>query len=149
MPIDVSATALIRRPAAAVAAYATDPEWERDWIAGIKESKKRTPGPVAKGMQVERIAYFMGKRVDYILEVADYQPERVLDMRSVKSPFPMRVTYTFEPADGGTRARIRIRGGMTGFVAWLTRPLMAMMVKRNITRDLKQLKANLEANQGG
>ena len=147
MPIDITAQLVIHRPVADVAGYATNSEKERDWISGIKESKRLTQGPLAKGTQVERVAYFMGKRVDYILEVADYQPDRLLDMQSVKSPFPMRVTYTFEPAGDGTRASIRIRGGMQGFAARLTRPFMALMVKRNITKDLKRLKAITESEQ--
>jgi carbon monoxide dehydrogenase subunit G len=148
MSIDVTTSTTIRRPVAEVAAYAMDVERERDWIAGIKESKKITPGPLSKGTQVERVAYFMGKRVDYILEIIDYQPGRMLDMQSVKAPFPMRVTYAFEPASDGTRASIRIRGGMTGLIAWLTRPMISMMVRRNIAKDIKRLKANLESNTG-
>ena len=148
MPIDVTTQTVIRRPVAEVAGYAMNPERERDWIAGLKESKKITQGPVGKGTQVERVAYFMGKRVDYILEVADYQPSRLMDMQSVKAPFPMRVTYAFEQASDGTSASIRVRGGMTGIIAWLTRPVISMMVRRNITKDIKRLKANLESNPG-
>jgi len=57
-------------------------------------------------------------------------------MRSVKGPFPMRVRYEFEDADGGTRVRIRIQGGATTFYR-LAAPLISGIVKRNVQNDLR------------
>jgi hypothetical protein len=96
---------------------------------------------------VARVAHFLGRRVEYVNEVTELDPERVLDMRSVKAPFPMRVTYTFEPrgpagADG-TTVRNRVRGAPGGFFA-LFGPLLAPMVKRSVRKDLERLRDIME-----
>lgn len=144
MALDVVAETVIRRSTEDVASYATDPDNETEWISGIRESHMLSIGPVAKGTRVERVAKFLGKRVDYVLEVAEHEPNRRLVMRSIKSPFPMDVSYEFESAGDATRMRIRIQGGPGGLLA-LAAPLTAAAVKRNITSDLRNLKRILES----
>jgi hypothetical protein len=64
-------------------------------------------------------------------------------MRSVKAPFPMRVVYEFEDANGGTRMRIRVSGDASGFYR-LGGPLLAPAVRRSIAGDLRRLRSLLE-----
>jgi hypothetical protein len=91
---------------------------------------------------VTRTAYFLGRRIDYVLKVAAYEPPRLLDMVSVAGPMPMHVTYTFEPHPGGTRARIRVRGGGGGLYR-IAEPLMARQVRGNLVKDLRDLESRL------
>jgi hypothetical protein len=65
-------------------------------------------------------------------------------MRSVEAPFPMTVTYEFEDADGGTRARIRTQGDAGGFYR-LAAPILSLAVRRAIEKDLANVKKALEA----
>jgi hypothetical protein len=67
------------------------------------------------GTQVERVAHFLGRRIDYVMEVAELDPGRRIVLQSIKSPFPMRVTYSFEPVAGCTRASVRVEGDAEGF----------------------------------
>lgn len=89
----------------------------------------------------------MGKRIEYVLEVVDYDPNARLAMRSIKGPFPMKVDYEFEESGEGTLARIRVRGEAGGFYK-LAGPMLSRGVKRNITNDLKALKKLLESQPG-
>ena len=41
------------------------------------------------------MATFLDRRIEYVLEVVEYDPKTLLAMRSVKGPFPMEVTYEF------------------------------------------------------
>ena len=145
MSIDITAEVAIRRPVAEVAAYTIDPANDSTWIGGVREVRMETPPPLAVGSRVARIAYFLGRRVEYINEVTALDTERVLDMRSVKAPFPMRVTYSFEPANGGTETivRNRVRGAPGGFFA-LFGPLLAPLVKRSVQKDLERLRDRLQ-----
>ena len=145
MAVDVIAEVVIQRPRDQVATYAMDPQYEPEWISGIRESRMLTDPPLGEGTRVHRVARFLGRRIEYILEVSEYDPEHRLAMRSVKSPFPMRVTYEFEEVGSGTRARIHVQGGPDGLLG-LVGPLLAMGVRRNISRDLKNLKSLLEAD---
>ena len=144
MTIDVTAEATIARPRCEVIAFAYDPANDAQWIAGIKEAHAVTPGPIGVGSQVARVASFLGRKIEYINEI-DRLDQSVLEMHSVKGPFPMHITYTCASRSGaGTLARIRIQGDATGFFR-LAAPLLAAQVRRSITRDVNNLKRVLEA----
>jgi len=146
MSIDVTAEVAIRRPPAEVAAYMIDPAHDPEWIGGVRAVRLETDPPVRVGTRVARVASFLGRRVEYVNEITELDPERVLDMRSVKAPFPMRVTYTFDARDGGTATTVRnrARGNPGGFFA-LFGPLLAPLVKRSVQKDLERLRDLLEA----
>jgi uncharacterized membrane protein len=148
--IDVTARVEIARPRGEVAAYMTDPANDPAWIRGVREVRMETPPPLRAGSRVARVAAFLGRRVEYVNEITELDPDRVLDMRSVKAPFPMRVTYSFADADadggpGGaaTVVRNRVQGDPGGFFA-LFGPLLGPMVKRSVQGDLERLRDVLE-----
>jgi uncharacterized membrane protein len=144
MRIDVTAEVQVRRPRAEVAAYMTDPANDPAWIGGIREVRLETPPPLAAGSRVARVAAFLGRRIEYVNEVTELEPGRVLDMRSVKAPFPMWITYSFEDgAAAATVVRNRVRGDPGGVFALLG-PLLAPMVRRSVQRDLERLRDVLE-----
>jgi uncharacterized protein YndB with AHSA1/START domain len=137
MSVDVTAEVRIARDPQTVWDYMTDPRHEPDWIGGLKESQLLGEAPLEVGSRVERVAGFLGRRIEYVNEVTELDPPRRLDMRSVKAPFPMRITYTLEgDGDEATTVRNRVRGGTTR--------LFAPFVKRNIRRDLARLREILE-----
>ena len=148
MAIDVSAQLLINRSKDEVAEYATNPSNDPIWVSGIVEAKLLTEPPLSQGSRVERVASFMGKRIQYILEVVEWEPASRMAMHSIKGPFPMDVTYEFEEAPSemvelGTLAKIRVQGEASGFFK-LASPLLAQAVKRSIGKDLKNLKGIME-----
>ena len=143
MAVDVTATGTIDRPCDEVAAFLRDPANDTTWIGGIRSVRLLTPGPVAVGSQVERVAGFLGRRVQYVNEITELTADR-LAMRSVRSPFPMRVTYGHRDAgDSLTEVSVRVQGDAARFYALLA-PLVGVAVRRSITRDLRNLKGILE-----
>jgi hypothetical protein len=144
MAIDVITKIEINRPVAAVAQYAFEPTNDPLWIGGIKEANLLTERPISKGTQVRRLAKFMGKTMDYILEVTEYHENHLMEMQTVKGPFPMVITYQFDPfGETKTFAQIRVQGSPKGFYA-LWDFIMAPIVRHNIINDIKQLKMILE-----
>src|ERR1700756_4273590 len=139
MPIDVSARELIGANREEVAAYATDPLNDPEWIGGIRDARWLTDPPLRVGSRVARVARFMGRRIEYVLEVVEHDPGRLVAMRSVRAPFPMEVTYRFDDAGDGCRASIEI-GGEAGGIYRAMGPLMAPIVRRSIARDLSNLR---------
>jgi uncharacterized protein YndB with AHSA1/START domain len=126
-----------------VADYAMDPGNDPSWIGALTEVNVLTGGPVGVGTRVERVARFLGKRVVYVNEIEAYEPPRRLFMRSVKAPFPMTVSYVFEPVEGVTRIRITTGGDASGFYR-LAGPFLNKQIERAVASDLDRLKAILE-----
>jgi hypothetical protein len=135
MSIDIHAEVHVRRGPAAVAAYMTDPAHDTEWIGGLREARLLGEPPLAVGSRVRRVASFLGRRIEYVNEIVALD-EAHLDMRSVVAPFPMRITYSFEPSDGGTTVRNHVRGGGAR--------ILGPLVRRNVRRDLERLRAVLE-----
>jgi hypothetical protein len=143
--IDESAQRLIPVPVEESAAYAMDWRHDHEWTQGIRSAELTREAPTGGfgvGAEVTRTAYFLGKRIDYVLQVAAYEPGRLLDMVSVAGPMPMHVTYSFTPHPAGTLARIRVRGDASGYYR-LAAPFMARKVRGSITKDLRDLERRL------
>jgi uncharacterized protein YndB with AHSA1/START domain len=137
MSVDITARVHIDREPAAVAAYMTDPAHDPEWIGGLREAELLGDPPIAVGSRVRRVAHFLGRRVEYVNEVLALDDTQ-LDMRSVKAPFPMRITYLFAPsAQGGTDVSNHVRGGGPR--------LFNPLVRRNVQRDLERLRDLLES----
>ncbi len=139
MSIDVTAEVVVRRDRDEVATFMTDPSNDIQWIGGLREAELLGERPVAVGSRVRRVAYFLGRRVEYVNEILALDGTQ-LDMRSVKAPFPMRITYRFDPEPGGgTAVSNRVRGGGLR--------LLAPLVRRNVQRDLERLRDVLEGGR--
>jgi hypothetical protein len=143
MAVDVSAEEVIRRRRDEVAAFVTDPANDPDWIGGVRMARRLDDGPVRVGSRVARVAVFLGRRIEYVNEVVELEPGSRLRMRSVSGPFPMDITYAFGDADGGTRARVEVRGEAARFMR-VADPLLGAMVRRSIRRDVRVLRQLLE-----
>jgi hypothetical protein len=89
------------------------------------------------------VASFLGRRIEYTYEVVDLVPGKRLVMRTAQGPFPMQTTYTWEPAEGGTRMTLRNNGEPSGF-ARIAGPVMELAMRRAMTKDLAALKRRLE-----
>ena len=147
MAIDTRAVIDVARPREAVADYLRDPANDPHWIGGLRSARLVTQPPVTGGSQVERVASFLGRRIEYVHEITELTDTR-LAMRSVRSPFPMRVTYSFNDA-GKERTEVSVRvEGDASRLYRLADPLLALMVRRSVQRDLRNLKRNLENGTG-
>ena len=142
MPIDVSTQVLIRRPRDKVAAFMFDPTKDALWTQGVVECRPLTEGPLRKGSRVERVSKFLGRQFGYQYEVTDADADSFVEMK-VDRPFPMNIRYELEDAPTGTVARIRAQGEAGGFFR-MAGPLLARMVRRNITQDLDAMRKYLE-----
>ena len=144
MPVDVTTETVIDRPSTEVAAFAGNPSNAPRWYVNIKSVNWKTPPPMRVGSKLDFTAHFLGRRIDYTYEVAEWEPGRRLVMRTEQGPFPMETTYTWEPAgEGRTRMTLRNRGGSAGFFKVADR-LQAVAIRRATSRDLARLKTLLE-----
>lgn len=143
MALDEVAEIRITRPADEVAAYMFDPANDATWISGISEAEPLGPPPMSVGSRVRRRASFLGRRIDYVMEVVALDPGRRLAMHAVEAPMPMDVTYEIDPAPDGAVARVRVQGDAGGLYR-LASPLVSAQVGRSIGGDVRRLKSILE-----
>lgn len=144
MALDETAEIRIARPAAEVAAYMFDPANDPTWISGISEAEPLGEPPIRVGSRVRRRASFLGRRIDYVMEVVGLETGRRLVMHAVEAPMPMDVTYEVEPAGDGAVARVRVEGDAGGLYR-LAGPLVSAQVGRSIDGDVRRLRAILES----
>jgi hypothetical protein len=146
MPVDVESEIVIRRPRAAVAAFAGDPTNAPKWYVNIKAVEWKTAPPIAVGSKLAFVAHFLGRRLAYTYEVVEFVPGERLVMRTAEGPFPMETTYAWmSTGENNTRMTLRNRGEPSGF-SKLFAPFMASAMRRANRKDLEQLKALLESD---
>jgi uncharacterized membrane protein len=145
MAVDVATAIEIGRPREVVAAYVVDPDNAPDWYVNIESVEWKTPPPLAVGSRIAFVAAFLGRRLAYTYEVADYVPGERLVMRTEQGPFPMETTYVWESMpEGNTRMTLRNRGTPSGFSS-LAAPFVSASMRRANKKDLARLKQLLEA----
>jgi hypothetical protein len=146
MGLDVTAERLLPYPAERVAAYAMDWRHDHEWTQGIRSAELTRPADDGSefgvGAEVTRTAYFLGRRIDYVLRVTRHNVPVELEMRSVAGPMPMHITYRFDKHPQGTLASIRVRGDASRYYR-LVGPLMGGLVRRNLGKDLRDLERRL------
>jgi len=148
MPVDVLTSIEIARTPSVVAAFAADPSNAPAWYVNIKSVEWKSTPRVERGALVAFVARFLGRRLAYTYEIADYKPDERMVMRTADGPFPMETTYEWHAVPGGTRMTLRNRGEPAGF-SRLVAPFMAMAMRRANNADLKRLKLLLEAQPAG
>lgn len=145
MAVDVLTEIVITRPAAVVAAYAADPSNAPAWYENITSVTWETGPPLQVGSQIAFTARFLGRRLAYTYEITDFSPAERLVMRTAQGPFPMETTYTWQAIDDrSTRMTLRNHGEPAGF-SKLTAPLMATAMRSANRKDLRTLRAILQA----
>jgi len=144
MLVDVISDVIIGRPHQEVSTYASDPDNAPRWYVNIKHVEWLTPRPLTLGSRLAFVAYFLGRRIAYTYEVAEFVPGERLVMRTADGPFPMETVYQWEPAGNGqTRMTLRNRGRPSGFSKWVA-PFVSFGMRRANRKDLALLKRILE-----
>lgn len=144
-PVEVEVVIARRRED--VAAHVMDPANDTTWIRALTDVRVETDGALGEGTRVRRVARFLGRSMEYVLEVVEHEPPRRLAMRSVEGPFAMTVAYELDELHEGTRMRV-VTAGEGGAFYRLAGPLLDRQVRRSIEGDLEQLKQVLERGSG-
>jgi uncharacterized protein YndB with AHSA1/START domain len=139
--IDRSDSVTISRPVEEVFAYVVDTRNDPTWHTDAVEVQKTSEGPIGAGTTWHvHVKPSMGVSEGDI-EVVTFDPNRTEVVKGIFGPMQPTVTYSFEPADAGTRftrqVQIKLSGGMR-----LMEPLIKLMfAKRNagFVGNLKQV----------
>jgi uncharacterized protein YndB with AHSA1/START domain len=141
--VDFTIETEIGRTPAEVFAYVTDPAklatWQTNTISAVPESD----GPLRVGSRIREVHRAPGgKKIHELVEVAEYEPDRVFGLRMIDGP-PVHGRITLEPIARGTRFQFRVYGQPTGAMR-LAEPLLGFILKRNFQQFCATLKRVLE-----
>ena len=144
MAVDVTSSIEIACPRHVVSEYAANPSNVPEWYVNIESIEWQGAPGVRVGAQARFFAHFLGRRMAYTYEIAEYTPGERLVMRTSEGPFPMETTYEWrDAAGGGTHMTLRNRGEPSGF-SGLASFIMVPAMRRANRKDLALLKEVLE-----
>jgi uncharacterized protein YndB with AHSA1/START domain len=134
----------IARPPAEVFAYVTDPAklatWQTNTISAVAESDQ----PVGLGTRVREVHRAPGgKQLASLVEVSEYEPDRVFALRMLEGALPIHARITLEPTKVGTRVQLDAHGQPSGPTR-LAQPLVRLTLKRQFAGYCTTLKQVLE-----
>ena len=75
--VDVLTDIVIRRPPDEVARYAASPDNAPSWYVNITAVEWQSEPVLRIGARVALVAYFLGRRLEYVYEIADYVPSEM------------------------------------------------------------------------
>ncbi len=135
---------VIERPLEEVWAFLHDPDNDSRWQPSLSESRQLSDGPMEVGTQLVEVRHFLGRRLETVYEVTEYDPPRRSAVRSTSGPIPVSGSYVLDPADGGTRFTARIETDASGFFK-LAEPIFGRFVRREMESNFGHLKDVVEA----
>jgi uncharacterized protein YndB with AHSA1/START domain len=135
----------IERPLAEVFAYVTNPiklaTWQTNAVSAVAESD-RPLGPGTRVREVHRASG--GKELASLVEVSEYESNRVFALRMLEGALPIDARITFEPTELGTRVQLDAHGQASGLMR-LAQPLIRRTLKRQFASYCATLKQALES----
>lgn len=142
--IDFTVAVEIDRQPSDVFAYVTDPTklatWQRSTVAVVQE----TDGAIGVGTRLRETHRAPGgRRLDSLVEVTRFEPDRRFALRILDGPLPIDGSFAFTPTADGTRVEMRGTGAPTGFLR-LAAPLLKQAMRRQFAGDLALLKSVIE-----
>jgi hypothetical protein len=115
------------------------------WQSGVTKSQVISSGAIRVGTQFKEVIKVIGRPVETICEIIEFEPGKQVGFRSNSSAaIQFEGRYTFEPTQSGTRLTYSGWTRLGGF--WrLVEPFFGGEVKKELEAELKRVKALLEA----
>jgi uncharacterized protein YndB with AHSA1/START domain len=134
----------IELPPAEVFAFVTDPAKLASWQTNTISAVADTDQPFGLGTRVREVHRAPGGRqLASVVEVSEYEPDRVFALRTLEGPLPIDARITLEPTELGTRLQFDAHGQPSG-VMRLVGPLLQLTLKRQFAGYCATLKRVLE-----
>lgn len=145
--MNVEESIIINRSPEEVFAFTDDRTNDPKWMKSVVESEWLDSGTTTSLGRRGRFVMKAPGRREFVDEVTEYEPGRVVAHRFVSDPMVFHAGCIAEPAGDGCRATVtyepeRLPRGVLGRMMV---PLILRMVRRNYRADLVRLKDILEA----
>lgn len=139
---------LVDAPPERVFELATDFAGAPGRIRGISRVEMLTDGPVGVGTRFRETRTMFGREASETMDVAEFDPPRSYALVCESHGARYRSVFRFVPEGGGTRVEMAFQVKPMSLAARLMSlmaPMMVKMVRKEMERDLADLKRAAEA----
>ena len=141
--INVEMSTIIYRPIKQVFDFVSTPENDFQWQYGTLGTARLSEGISKIGIFFRSTGHLMGRRMQGIFEVTEYEPDRKYGFKTLSGPLHSQTSYTFEAANGGTRINISTRAHVVNFFQ-MDEHVLGIKLKKQLKENLTILKDLLE-----
>jgi uncharacterized protein YndB with AHSA1/START domain len=137
-------TVFVERAIEEVFAYLTDLERVSEWQTNVLFLQLQGPGRLRPGARLVELRKFLGRKVESIVEVTEYEPPHRYTTQVQSGPIPFEISNFLTETEGGTRIDAAVDGDpgrFFGLVEWR----VVKAVERELWNSLATLKDILEA----
>ena len=138
------ASLVINCPVNEVFAYLADINRGTEWQSELVEAQQTSSGPMGTGATIREVRRFMGRNLETVFTVTEYEPDFRLGFESATGPIPMRAHFILEGSGDGAKVTMTVEAELTG-VFRMTEPLVVHSAKKQMDTDIAKLKDLLEA----
>ena len=147
--IATSGSVMIARDTADVWAYVSDVTNQDHWVDGMSDSEIVGDGPIGRGTQIRGMYTYGGGSAPVLMTVTEFREGKRIAIDASEGPFLFSGLLSLERAGGETVVTNSMTAGsdhiLTSIMFTLLRPLMKMMMGRQLRKELRQLKDILES----
>lgn len=140
----VERTLVINQPIEKVFAYVTNPRNNPRWQPDILDSRISPDEPTRVGTRVTDVRVLLGRKLELTTEVTEFEPNKLMRVKSTSGPIPFRGQITFEHAGSGTRINFLAEAEPTGFFKMAER-MFSSVWRKGVEDSLNKLREVLEA----
>lgn len=135
---------LIDRSVEDVSAFISTPINLPKWQSMVAKVEPVSSGPVGVGSKFNVHSELMGRKVDGVMDVTDYEPPSKFGFKNIAGPVQIQVMASFKTVGTGTRMDFNAKGEPGG-VFKLAQGVLAKQVKSRLEDILTRLKSVLES----
>jgi hypothetical protein len=125
-----------------VATSENDFQWQYETLASTRMSR----GEIGIGTRFRTTGHFMGRRIESVYEVTEFEPNKKYGVKSVSGPIEARALYTFEEVKGCTMVTMSIWLD-PGDLCKADSVRVQAKIKKQYKENLALLKGILEADR--
>ncbi|TPV52650.1 hypothetical protein FJ661_04995 [Pseudarthrobacter phenanthrenivorans] len=131
---------LIHKTPQEVFDYVTAPSSPLEWDTAIIEYRQDDVVPHV-GSRSTGTTKVLGRRIEWTVEVIEYDPPHRIVSRSVQSPLQFTVAFSTKAQEGGTLFTVRLdtESGLGGVFGRIADPLVAAAYARSTRANLETL----------
>jgi uncharacterized membrane protein len=135
---------LIDRPVQDVFDFLSNPLNLPKWQTMIAKIDPVTPGPVQVGSKFNVHSEMLGRKIDGVMDITEYEPPARFGFRNVAGPMQVHATAILKTVGTGTKVTLNAQGEPGGMFK-LAEGVLAKQVKSQMEENLKRLKSVLES----